>query len=221
MSTSVPIATRHTGPLLLADISGYTSFLSGVAEAHQAIIVDSPEPPMAYTVLSHLLDTIVASIGPSLRLAKFEGDAVFAVADEGAIDGPAALDLLHACYDAFRAELGLAGSHWTCQCDACALIGALDLKFVLHHGAYIAQPIAGREELLGPDVNVAHRLLKNHVREVVGSVPYALITDAAASAMAIPTDGMVAAHETYDGAGTIAVRILVLSESPAAAQALS
>lgn len=217
MATSVPLATRHNGPLLLADISGYTSFLSGVAEAHQAIIVDTPEPPMAYTVLSHLLDTIVSSIGPHLRLAKFEGDAVFAVADEGGLEGPAAVDLLRACYDSFRGELGLAGSQWTCQCTACARVGDLDLKFVLHHGSYIAQPIAGHEELLGPDVNIAHRLLKNHVRDVVGSVAYALITDAAVDALAIPADGMVSASESYDDAGTVPVRILVLSEAHAAA----
>jgi len=217
MSPSVPLATRHTGPLLLADISGYTSFLSGVAVAHSAIIVDAPEPPMAYAVLSHLLDTIVSAIGPTLRLAKFEGDAVFAVAEDGSLEGSAAVDLLRQCYDSFRGELGLAGSHWTCSCDACARIGELDLKFVLHHGSYIAQPIAGHEELLGPDVNIAHRLLKNHVRDVVGPVAYALITDAAAEALNVPTDGMVAASESYDDAGTVQVRILVLSEQHAAA----
>ena len=217
MATPAPLATRHTGPLLLADISGYTSFLSGVADAHQAIIVDTPEPPMAYTVLSHLLDTIVSSIGPGLRLAKFEGDAVFAVADEGSLDGADVLALLRSCYESFRGELNLAGSHWTCSCAACALVGDLDLKFVLHHGSYIAQPIAGHEELLGPDVNVAHRLLKNHVRDAVGPVAYALITERAVDALGVPTEGMVQASESYDGVGTVPVRIMVLSEAHAAA----
>jgi hypothetical protein len=38
----------------------------------------------------------------------------------------------------------------------------------LHHGNYVLQSIAGHQEILGPDVTVAHLLLKNHVREVVG-----------------------------------------------------
>ena len=179
---SVPFVggSRQRGALLLADITGYTAFLQGVAEAHRALIVDADEPPAAYAVLSHLLDTMVSSIAPTFRLAKFEGDAIFAVAVEDMPAGPAVLDCLRACYASFRERLAAAGSEWTCTCSACAL-GGLDLKFVLHHGDYVVQSIAGREELLGPDINIVHRLLKNHVRELIGPRPYALVTDAAAA----------------------------------------
>ena len=73
------------------------------------------------------------------------------------------------------------------------------------------QSIAGREELLGPDINIVHRLLKNHVREIIGPRPYALVTDAAAAALGIPTSGMVAAEETYDDTPPITVHILALA----------
>ena len=82
MTSSFAPGTRAKGALLLADISGYTGFLQGVADAHHAIIVEADEPPPAYAVLSKLLDTIVATLSPAYRLAKFEGDAVFAVADD-------------------------------------------------------------------------------------------------------------------------------------------
>lgn len=65
-------------------------------------------------------------------------------------------------------------------------------------GHCVAQSIAGHEELLGPDVNLVHRLLKNHARELVGRVPYALVTDAATASLEIPTDEMVAGNEAYD-----------------------
>ena len=142
---------------------------------------------------------------------------MFAVADDDALDGTGAVTLVRACYESFRTELGLAGSQWTCSCDACTRIDQLDLKFVLHHGTYIAQAIAGHEELLGPDVIVAHRLLKNHVRDQLGPVAYALITDAAVDALGVPTDGMVATVESYEDAGAVPVRILVLSEARATA----
>jgi hypothetical protein len=203
-------AARRRGVLLLADLTGYTGFLQGVADAHRDLIVDSDEPPPAYAVVSHLLDTISASIAPTFRLAKLEGDAIFAVADEVALPGGAVLDSLRRSYAAFRGALGTAAVQWTCTCDACTRIGELDLKFVVHHGSWVAQRIAGHEELLGADVNVVHRLLKNHARELVGPVPYALVTDAAVKALAMPTEGMVAGEEAYDGAPPIPVHVLAL-----------
>jgi len=47
----------------------------------------------------------------------------------------------------------------------------LDLKFVGHHGEFIKQRMAGREELAGRDVILIHRLLKNAVNERLESDP--------------------------------------------------
>lgn len=206
-------ASRRRGPLLLADISGYTGFLQGVADAHRDLIVEADEPPPAYAVLSHLLDTIVGAIAPAFRLAKFEGDAVFAVADGALPTGDAALDCVRRCYAAFRTQLAAAGSQWMCSCAACIRVGELDLKFVLHHGSYVAQSIAGREEFLGPDVNLVHRLLKNHARDLVGARPYALFTDAAVAALEIPTGGMVAGEEAYSDTPSVRVHVLALTHA--------
>jgi class 3 adenylate cyclase len=211
VTTSSAPGSRRQGALLLADISGYTAFLQGVADAHRDLIVEADEPPPAYSVLSQLLDTMVGAVGPTFRLAKFEGDAIFAVSADGRPEGPIVLACLRHCYAAFRDRLAAAGSEWTCSCTACARIGELDLKFVLHHGGYVAQVIAGREELLGPEVNVAHRLLKNRARDLVGGAPYALLTRAAVEELGIPTDGMVAAEETHDGGQPIAAHVLALA----------
>ncbi len=157
-------AARARGTLLLADISGYTGFLQGVADAHHALILEADEPPVAYALMSSLLDAMVTAVVPPFRLAKFEGDAIFAVAPdpEFALRGADVLACLRACHGAFTARLAEANSLWTCTCGSCARVHELGLKFVLHHGDYVVQPIAGREELLGPEVNIAHRLLKNH-----------------------------------------------------------
>ena len=215
MNAQLHPATRRRGSLLLADISGYTGFLGGVAEAHTDLIIEADQPPPAYAVLSHLLDTMVAAIDPPFRLVKFEGDAVFALAEDGSLDGADVLETLRRCYARFREELALAGSQWTCSCNACARIGDLDLKFILHTGEFVAQSIAGREELLGHDVNLAHRLLKNHARELVGPVAYALITDAAAQRLGVPTEGMTATVEEYADTTAVPVHLLVLGETPA------
>ncbi|CAN5264209.1 hypothetical protein BH24CHL7_BH24CHL7_15290 [soil metagenome] len=211
MNADSPRSSRREGALLLADISGYTRFLQGVADAHRDLIVEADEPPAAYAVLSHLLDTMVVAIAPSFRLAKLEGDAIFAISGNGAADGQAVIDVVERCHAAFRGELSRAGSQWICSCAACAVVGELDVKFVVHHGAYVAQSIAGNEEFLGPDVNLAHRLLKNHARELVGTVPYALFTEAAVQALAVPTDRMVAGQEAYDDRPPVGVHVLPLA----------
>jgi hypothetical protein len=205
--------SKGRGSFLLADISGYTSFLHGVAEAHRAIIIEADEPPTAYAVLSSLLDAMLDVVSPHFRLVKFEGDALFAVADEPGVGvrGAAALDCLRSCHAAFSALLAEAGTAWTCSCEACGRVQDLSLKLILHHGEYVTQRIAGREELAGPDVILAHRLLKNHVRDVIGDQPYALFTDAAVRELELPADDMIESLESYDGLPAVSIHVLPLA----------
>ena len=65
----------------------------------------------------------------------------------------------------------------------------LDLKVVTHHGSVIRHRIAGREELVGSDVIVVHRWLKNHVVEALGMPAYALFTEPCIEAMAVGSRG--------------------------------
>jgi hypothetical protein len=204
--------TRLKGTLLLADISGYTGFLQGVADAHNILVVEDDEAPAAYALVSSLLDAMVSAVSPPFRLIKFEGDALFAVAEDGdpAFHGAAVTTLLDACHDAFRTRLAEAKSEWTCTCGACSRLPDLGLKFVVHHGAYVTQRIAMSDELAGPDVIVAHRLLKNHARELIGAGPYALLTDEVLRALDVAPDGMIATTESYEDLPPVPAHVLRL-----------
>jgi hypothetical protein len=179
--TSIQPSQRGRATLILADISGYTRFLSNVQDAH-GLEMEQGETPPAYPLMTTLLDSIVRSLVPPFVLAKLEGDAVFAYADDGTLDlrGEQLEACLAACYRTFRGHLRRTEEQLTCSCDICTSLGGLDLKFVLHHGGYVAQSIAGHSELLGHDVTIAHRMLKNSVTTVTGWRAYALISDAAA-----------------------------------------
>jgi len=65
----------------------------------------------------------------------------------------------------------------TCTCRACRNIPSLDLKFIAHHGSYILQRVRDIRELVGSDVNLVHRLLKNHVSEATGWRAYVMFTE--------------------------------------------
>jgi hypothetical protein len=188
------------GPLLLADIGGYTGFLQDVAVAHRDDAFANGAVPEAYRLMSRLLDGIVSRVVPPFSLAKLEGDAVFAIASaaDDIPTGDALLDCLRACHADFRAHLADVGEVWTCTCAACLRAEALELKFVLHSGPYVIQEIAGSREVTGPEVVMAHRLLKNHAAEVLGSGAYALLTDAAVRRLDVPTDGAMPITETYE-----------------------
>jgi hypothetical protein len=188
---SEPVANAVDGALLLADISGYTSFLRAVQEAHQADAFAGGKIPDAYALMSALLDGIITQLVPPFTLSKLEGDAVFAFADDGAAvpRAEALLTCFAACYADFRARLAAAGEIWTCTCGACSRSTSLDLKFVLHAGPFVIQSMGGGRELIGPEVVMAHRLLKTRAAEVVGNGAYALVSAAAAARFDVPTEG--------------------------------
>jgi hypothetical protein len=205
------------GTLLLADISGYTAFLQAVAGAHAADMAGGTFVPDAYPLLASLLDVIVERIAPPFVLSKLEGDAVFAFAAEGELDvrGQSVVDCLTACYETYHARMDEAREFMTCTCDAClsigGLVGGLDLKFVLHHGEYVVQSVAGHQELLGPDVTISHLLLKNHVADLIGRSGYALVTEAAAAHLEVPLERALPITEQYEHYAPVRACVLTLS----------
>jgi hypothetical protein len=178
---------------LIADISGYTGYLADVELDH------------AQDILADLISAVVTALRPNFRLAKLEGDAAFTFMTAEKVDGSTLLDTVERCYFGFRRRRRDVRQATSCDCNACAQIPDLDLKFVVHHGAAIAQKVAGRQELLGSDVIVAHRLLKNEVVEQLGMSAYALISQKCIDASDIDPAalGMREHTETYDRIGDV------------------
>ena len=180
--------------VLIADISGYTGYLAEVELDH------------AQDILADLIGAVVTGLRPNFRLAKLEGDAAFTYMPAERVDGSMLLDTIERCYFGFRRRRRDVRQATSCECNACTRIPDLDLKFVVHHGAAILQKVAGRQELLGTDVIVVHRLLKNEVVEKLGINAYALITQQCIDVTEIdPAElGMQAHIETYDRIGDVA-----------------
>ena len=75
----------------------------------------------------------------------------------------------------------------------------------VHYGEYLLQQLGDREELLGADVIVPHRMLKNHVIEQTGIKSYALFSEAAAQALGLQNlcAPLTAHKETYEHLGEV------------------
>ncbi|HEX5809405.1 MAG TPA: DUF2652 domain-containing protein [Anaerolineales bacterium] len=183
--------TQH-GYLLLADISGYTSFVAGTELDH------------SHEILSDLLETICMQIEKLLTIHKLEGDAVFAYAPEATIArGETILELVEATYVAFRDRQTDMKRSTTCTCRACQNIPNLDLKFILHHGNYIIQHVHGIREMVGSDVNLVHRLSKNHVTEATGWNAYLMITEPCLVHLDLMLQSAYEQTESYEHLGEI------------------
>jgi hypothetical protein len=199
--------------LLLIDISGYTGFLAGVAEQHGEDF--SAGLAAGYRVLGELLQDLIDGLPPGFESIKVEGDAVFGAAPASAVDGQGEAIVAHLAglYRTFSARRDvMAVTATDDRCNACFAVTRLDLKMVLHRGLAVRQQIGGRTDLIGPQVNVVHRLLKNTVRDRIGNRPYILLTQAAAAGLGQPQLGLEH-RETYVDVGEIDVRIVDLAES--------
>lgn len=163
------------GYLLIADITGYTIFLT------------SSELEHAQGILDALFKSIFAEIKAPITLSNLQGDAALAhIPDARVPQRQFPLDAIERIYCSFANTLAAMRLNSTCTCNACTNIGALDLKLFLHHGDYGIQEMAGRMELQGAEVIRLHRLMKNAVTKQTGIKAYALVTQKAADAIDLP-----------------------------------
>ncbi|MBA3688250.1 MAG: DUF2652 domain-containing protein [Chloroflexi bacterium] len=191
--------------LLLADLSGYTAYLS------------NSEPDHAPALAGDLVETVVRQLSPTFRLAKLEGDAAFLVAPLDRLDGPMLLDAIDAAYDAFHRRMQSVTGATTCDCASCTRVPDLDLKFVVHAGSLVRHRVAGREELAGTEVILAHRLLKAASPAVAGFTRYALLTGSLVDTLGLDAGalGLVAATEQFEHLGEVPVHLLNLEHRTA------
>jgi class 3 adenylate cyclase len=185
--------------------------LNGVEQAHGVDF--SAGIPAGYEVVGALLDAVVAGVQPAFDIAKLEGDAVFAVAPAEGLDseGEAVLNRLWAVYRAFYAAREHGKSASDDLCTACPVVGSLNLKIVLHRGLAVSQTVGSNPELLGPAVNLAHRLLKNSIQSRLGYPAYVFLSDAAADGLGLTGIG-VEHLEDYPDAGPVRGRVIEVGE---------
>jgi hypothetical protein len=182
--------TKH-GFLVLADITGFTAFVTGTELEHG--------PP----IIAELLEEVIRRISPPLDIQEVEGDAVFALGPHGRVLPPASLiDVLHAGFTGFRERQRALEADDSCSCGACRGVGLLRLKAIGHYGPFLEHTIGGRTQTAGREVILAHRLLKNCVAQ---KADYALLTRSALEYMDLDPErlGFLPHVERYDHFGDV------------------
>ena len=197
--------TASNGYLLLADITGYTSFLA------------STPTEVGGSVTASLLEELLGAVFPPFKVANIEGDAVFLYApDEGnaSASGQTVLDAIDTLYCAFTDRVCTFRYGANCPDDPSLLAGALDLKLVVHHGEYAVNRLGDREEISGSAVVALHRLAKNTVIQDTGYSGYAMLTSAAVEHMGLNAffEGLETRREDVGHLGTIDTYVYPLAD---------
>ena len=185
---------KSRGSLFIADISGYTKFVTSTELEH------------ADGILRQIFETLLPKFSLPLKVSNLQGDAIFAyTADEKLASGQYMLDFAERIYGLFSQTRDRIKINTDCPCKACAGVGDLDLKIVLHHGEYTSQEIGDRTELAGPAVVAAFRLLKNDAAKTQEMNAYALITEDALRSLDLGKyfDAATRHSEIYEHLGEI------------------
>ena len=123
-------AGLREGALVIADISGYSAF------------VQQTEVDHSWSILHELLETMVRSLAGRMNVSQVEGDAILFISG---LSIPDVITALEETFVAFHRRLRDMQAVTTCPCSACAKIGMLKLKFVIHHGRFSRQRLANVE----------------------------------------------------------------------------
>ncbi|MFF2271581.1 DUF2652 domain-containing protein [Agromyces sp. NPDC058136] len=151
--------------LLIADIGGYTDYMS----SHRFSLAH------AEVNTARMLDKMIDA-APGFDLIEIEGDAAFLSRQANGHDPDATvaqiLSTAAAMHRAFHLERQNVAAN-LCPCAGCKEAAELKLKFVAHVGDVATQTIRERIKLVGIDVIHVHRMLKNPVE-----IPeYVLLSD--------------------------------------------
>lgn len=182
------------GYFIITDISGYTEYLTRSELDH------------ATEILQSLFDAQIVAIKHPFIISGFRGDAIFMYAPEtNFVQAQSFIEALENFYIVFKDTLQHMQYNTTCTCRACKNMGLLDLKMCIHYGEYLLQKLADREELLGADVIVPHRMLKNNVIEKTQVKSYALFSDTASRELNLKEYCLdpISHSETYEHIGEV------------------
>jgi hypothetical protein len=184
----------NKGFFIITDISGYTEYLT------------SSELDHANEILQSLFDAQLNAVEHPFLISGFRGDAIFMyVPETNFVQSQSFIEALENFYIVFEDTLQQMQYNTTCTCRACKNMSMLDLKMCVHYGEYLIQKLGDREELLGADVIIPHRMLKNHVIEKTGIKSYALFSDVAAQRLNLLEycEKVVRHSETYEHLGEV------------------
>jgi hypothetical protein len=147
--------------IFIPDISGFTNFVNNTAIEHSQHII------------SELLEIIIESNKLGFTISEIEGDAILFYKKDNIPHFEQIFEQTKEMFIRFHSHLKDIEYNNVCQCGACKSASNLSLKFITHVGETQEVNVNKFNKLIGSDLILAHRLLKNSIK----SDGYLLLTD--------------------------------------------
>jgi uncharacterized membrane protein len=116
-------------------------------------------------IIAELLEAIIDQNPLGLDIAELEGDAVFFYKVGVKPEQEAFFKQIKNMYNSFHKQLLVYERDRICNCGACSTANKLSLKFVGHYGDVVERSIQNHFQLMGADVTLVHKFLKNSLNE--------------------------------------------------------
>ena len=184
--------------IFIADISGYTEFLSSTELEHSSHIINE------------LLKVLVESNTTDLTLAEIEGDALLFYRTGEPLSFDEMTHQVIVMFSNFHTRLKIIERDSICQCGACQTASNLSLKFVVHYGAIQEIRISNFVKASGIDMIIAHRLMKNNVPSREYVLATAKYLNACAEQTSTPDLKWETSSEEYPTVGKIPFQYALL-----------
>ncbi len=185
------------GLIYIPDISGFTKFVTQTEIEHSRHIV------------TEVINLILDNNKMGFNVSEIEGDAVLFYK----MGKPVGIKKLKKnsieMFVNFHSYLNEIESRSICQCGACQTASGLSLKFIVHYGEFNEVKINEFVNIMGGDVILAHRLLKNSIP----SHEYLLFTDNYIATQAnSPKEDLIQNKETIENFGEVVTYYLPLKK---------
>ncbi|MEI9943319.1 MAG: DUF2652 domain-containing protein [Chitinophagaceae bacterium] len=192
---------ENSATILIPDISGFTEFMTTTELSHSSHAINI------------LIDAILKAVDEEYEVSEIEGDAVLLIKKGAAPSQKQIVDTCLKIFNSFHVQRMWMQQHAICPCGACLGIINLTLKFVVHHGPVAEIKVGRFIKQSGPEMIVAHRLLKNSI----ANNEYLLITEKLLQQLPDEVEAVemewTDSSEEYASIGKIPYRFTLLNEA--------
>lgn len=137
----------------IPDITGFTKFMT------------TADDDFAHEVIPKILKAIIKSNMLDFSIAEIEGDAIFFYRTGRLPSVSKVAEQCKAIYEVFNNVLDSYKESHPEMHETYLGTEQLGIKIIIHYGMISITKIEGRTKLLGEDVILAHKLLKNKVKD--------------------------------------------------------
>lgn len=141
----------NKGLIFMPDISGFSRFVNEMEIEHSRLII------------GELLEILIDANDTGLAVSEIEGDAILFYKFGEPPSLKEVFWQVKGMFEAFHKNLMAYENRRYCQCKACLSAIDLTLKVITHYGEFAGYKVKDFNKLIGKDIIVAHRLLKNDI----------------------------------------------------------